>query len=74
MEQSEYVRRLLEAVENAFILAATRRMVRPAEAMPLGTVRSLAYFAPVIEEVLETKVSPEYYRYLRHRFEQFAKS
>ena len=40
----------LEAVENAFILAATRRMVRPAEAMPLGTVRSLAYFAPVIEE------------------------
>ena len=64
----------LEAVENAFILAATRRMVRPAEAMPLGTVRSLAYFAPVIEEVLETKVNPEYYNYLRYRFEQFAKS
>ena len=57
----------LEVVENAFILAATRRIVRPAEAMPLGTVRSLAYFSPVIEEALETKVSPDYYRYLRHR-------
>ena len=64
----------LDVVENAFILAATRRIVRPAEAMPLGTVRSLAYFAPVIEEVLETMVSPEYYRYLRHRFQRFAKS
>ena len=64
----------LEVVENAFILAATRRMVRPAEAMPLGTVRSLAYFAPVIEEVLETKVNPEYYRYLRHRLQRFATS
>ena len=64
----------LGVVENALILAATRRMVRPAEAMPLGTVRSLAYFAPVIEEVLETKVSPEYYRYLRYRLQRFATS
>jgi hypothetical protein len=54
-----------EAVENALILAASRRLVRPEEALPLGTVRSLAYFAPAIEEVLETKVSPEYYQYLR---------
>ena len=64
----------LEVVENAFILAATRRIVRRAEAMPLGTVRSLAYFSPVIEEVLETKVSPDYYRYLRHRLQRFATS
>ncbi len=64
----------LDAAENAFILAATRRRVRPEDAPPLGTVRSLAYFLPVIEEVLETKVNPEYYRYLRHRFRQFAKS
>ena len=35
----------LEAVENAFVLAATRRMVRPADAAPLGTIRSLAYFS-----------------------------
>jgi hypothetical protein len=43
----------LEAVENAFVLAATRRMIRPAGAVPLGTIRSLAYFSPVIEEVLQ---------------------
>ena len=42
----------LEAVENAFVLAATREMIRPAGAAPLGTIRSLAYFSPGIEEVL----------------------
>jgi hypothetical protein len=54
-------------VENAFVLAATRRSVRPAGAPPLGAIRSLAYFLPVIEEVLESRVSPDYYRYLRYR-------
>jgi len=54
-------------VENAFVLAATRRLVRPAGAPPLGAIRSLAYFLPVIEEVLESRVSPDYFRYLRHK-------
>lgn len=57
----------LEAVENALTLAAARRLARPADAPPLGTIRSLAYFSPVIEEVLSLPVSPEYFRYLRHR-------
>jgi len=57
----------LEAVENAFVLAASRRIVRPPDAPPLGVIRSLAYFAPVIEEVLESTVSQDYYRYLRLR-------
>lgn len=39
-------------VENAFVLAATRRLVRPVGAPPLGAIRSLAYFLPVIKEVL----------------------
>ena len=43
----------LAAVENALVLAAARRLIRPADAPPLGTIRSLAYFLPVIEEVLE---------------------
>jgi len=54
-------------VENAFVLAATRRLVRPADAPPLATIRSLAYFLPVIEEVRELRVSQDYFRYLRHR-------
>ena len=41
----------LMAVENALVLAAARRMMRPVGSPPLGTIRSLAYFLPVIEEV-----------------------
>ena len=57
----------LEAVENALILAAARRLARPAGAPPLGVIRSLAYFSPVIEEVLGMQVGPEYFRHLRQR-------
>ena len=64
----------LEAAQNALILAATRRLVRPADALPLGTVRSLAYFSTVIEEVLQTQVSPNYYSYLQSKLRQHAKS
>ena len=60
----------VEAVENALTLAATRRLIRPADAPPLGTVRSLAYFMPVIAEVLETKTSPDYFRYLRGKLQR----
>ncbi len=57
----------LVAVENAFVLAAARRLIRPADAPPLGPIRSLAYFLPVIEEVLSLQVSPDYFRYLRRK-------
>jgi hypothetical protein len=57
----------VKVIENALVLAATRRMVRLADAPPLSPVRSLAYFLPVIEEVLELRVSPDYFEYLRHR-------
>jgi hypothetical protein len=59
-------------IENAFVLAATRRLMRPADAPPLGAIRSLAYFLPVIEEVLGLRVSPDYFRYLRHKLERVA--
>jgi len=54
-------------IENALVLAATRRLIRPADAPPLGTIRSLAYFLPVIEEVLALRVSPDYFDYLRQK-------
>src|SRR5215467_1666886 len=57
----------LKVIENAFVLAATRRLIRPADAPSLGTIRSLAYFLPVIEEVLQLRVSPDYFDYLRHK-------
>jgi hypothetical protein len=57
----------VRAIENALVLAATRRMIRPTNAPPLSTIRSLAYFLPVIEEVLELHVSPDYFDYLRQK-------
>lgn len=55
----------LKVIENALVLAAARRLIRPPDAPPLGTIRSLAYFLPVIEEVLELRVSQDYFAYLR---------
>jgi len=62
----------VSVVENAFVLAATRRLIRPADAPPLGTIRSLAYFLPVIEEVMKSHVSPEYFEYLRYKLARTA--
>lgn len=61
----------LETVQNALVLAAARRLFRPADALPLTTVRSLAYFLPVIEEVLELQISPDYFRYVREKLRRF---
>jgi hypothetical protein len=60
----------LTTVENALILATARRSTRPADAPPLGTIRSLAYFSPVIEEVLQLKVGPEYFLHLRNKLQR----
>ena len=60
----------LNTVENALILAAARRSARRADAAPLAAIRSLAYFAPVIEEVLQLKVGPEYFRHLRNKLQR----
>lgn len=57
----------VKVIENALVLAATRRMIRPTDAPPLGAIRSLAYFLPVIEEVRKLRVSPDYFDYLRHK-------
>ena len=57
-------------IEKALVLAAARRLMRPADAPPLGTIRSLAYFLPVIEEVLDLRVGPDYFQYIRHKLER----
>ncbi len=64
----------VSVIENAFVLAATRRLMRPADAPPLGTIRSLAYFLPVIEEVLGMRVSPEYFQHVRRKLERIARN
>jgi hypothetical protein len=62
----------LQVIENAFVLAAARRIIRPADAPALGAIRSLAYFLPVIEEVLGLHVTPDYFQYLRRKVESLA--
>jgi len=64
----------LMAVENALVLAAARRMVRPAGAAPLATIRSLAYFSGVIEEVLSLRVNPDYFEHLRHKIQRLTQT
>ena len=60
----------LTVIENALVLAAARRLTRPSGTPALGPIRSLAYFLPVIEEVLSLRVHPDYFRYLRHKIER----
>lgn len=64
----------LAAVENALVLAAARRLFRPPDSPPLGTIRSLAYFSAVIEEVLSLRVSPGYFQYLRQKIQRFTQT
>ena len=59
----------LTTVETAFLLASFRRAVRPPDALPLGPIRSLHYFLPVIEELLHTPLrqGDTYLAYLRSK-------
>jgi hypothetical protein len=61
-------------VENALLLAAARRLFRPADAPLLPTIRSLAYFSPVIDEVLHSHVSQEYFLHLRRKLQRLPTS
>jgi hypothetical protein len=61
-----YVRGIaLSTLEQAFTLAASRRCFRPPDAAPLALIRSLHYFLPVIEEVLNRPLDPAYVEYLK---------
>jgi hypothetical protein len=57
----------LTTIETAFLLAAARRAARSPEAVPLGPIRSLHYFLPVIEELLQAPLPhmDTYRAYLR---------
>jgi hypothetical protein len=55
----------LSVVETALLLACLRRTARPPDVPPLPRVRSLAYFQPVIDELLEHPTPGGYLEYLR---------
>jgi hypothetical protein len=57
----------LTAVKNALLLASARRLLRPDNAPPLETIHSLHYFRSVIDEVMKSTISEEYFLYLRRK-------
>lgn len=57
----------LATVESAFLLATLRRLGRSPDMSPLSPIRSLAYFFPVIQEVLDNPLPDGYVEYLRSK-------
>ena len=49
------------------VLTGARRHLRPLDAFALFPIRSLHYFLPVIEELIQHPPSPSYLRLLRLR-------
>ena len=57
----------LRAVWAAFVLAAVRWAIRSPQQRRLDHIRTLFYFLPAIDEVLEAEPDPGYVRYLAAR-------
>lgn len=60
----------LDIIETAFLLALARRSHRDPKPPPLPLIRSLAYFLPLIDEVLLLTPDPDYVDYLRATVDQ----
>ena len=61
----------LNTVKDAILLAAARRLIRPPQAPRLSPIRSLYYFVPVIEELLNKPLPDGYARYLKGKIAAF---
>lgn len=59
----------LRVVRAALMLAAARRTIRSGPALP--QVRTLHYFLPAIDEVLEHPQDPDYLAYLAAKLQSF---
>jgi hypothetical protein len=57
-------------IEAALLLGSLRRRARLPDAPPLTSIRSLAYFQPIIEELAHTPVSPSYRATLRRKMQR----
>jgi hypothetical protein len=62
----------LPIVESALLLGSLRRLIRPADLPPLPPIRSLAYFQPVIDELLAHPMPDNYLEYLRLKLNRIA--
>lgn len=62
----------LTTLESALLMASIRRLSRSTDLPPLSPIRSLAYFLPVIEEILFNPIPKDYLTYLRKKVESLA--
>ena len=62
----------LTLIETALLLGSLRRLLRPPDAPALSPIHSLAYFGPIIEELLRDPVPDTYIEYLRRKIQPFA--
>jgi hypothetical protein len=62
----------LDTIESALLMASLRRLARSPELPPLSRIRSLAYFLPVVEEILFNPVPNDYLEYLRKKVESLS--
>jgi hypothetical protein len=63
----------LHTVESALLLASLRRLMRPTDVPPLPPIRSLAYFLPVIDELLMHPAPDNYCSYLRLKLDKMVR-
>jgi len=61
-------------VETALLLGSLRRLLRPQSAPRLAPVRSLAYFQPVVEELLQAPVPDSYRTYLQRKMQAYLRT
>ncbi len=61
-------------VEAALLLSSLRRLGRPPDYPPLSPIRSLAYFKPTIEELLQNPIPDGYLDYLRRKVRTLGES
>jgi hypothetical protein len=61
----------LQVVWAAFVLAGVRWTIRGSEQPPLEPIRTLYYFLPAIDEVLDTQPDPGYVQYLAAKLGPF---
>jgi len=57
----------VDAVRGALLLGQVRRLMRPPNLPPLGPIRSLYYFLPILSEVLDHPLTHDYLTYLESK-------
>jgi hypothetical protein len=64
----------LEVVESALLLGQLRRLARPPDYPKLNPIRSLYYFVPLIEEVMEKPLPDGYVEYMKSKLQKLGAS